>query len=298
MIERRAMPPSVLGWREAGGTQILLSELWEQIEELGWFDHEAPRALVQIGQGCRSSLALETVRSLASFLRERVPQVPVHVVDAAARAGDWDGFELYDLATNEALCIAAVAAKRGLRVPTLWLESSFLITVAGAHPDPATRLAAVLDAQADPLRILGNHYTPEVLTYEAHRLAASNLSIACGFANWGDPASERWWAASPNDVAVDQVIATMAGADYLELPLLRSLTRHETFATRAELRGSLPFLTAYLAPIWATRAAAACSRLRAFGHGVGDDLVTARRTVRKMPDFIRRRLAARKRRAA
>jgi hypothetical protein len=284
--------PVVLAWRD--GAAAPARALWERLDGLGWLPADPGRIVIQLGQGCRSPLAVETVRSLAGFLRERTLSAPIQILDQAAEADAWAAFDPYDVTAVEPLCVSAVAAKRGLRVPAFWFEPSFLITVAAAHPDAVTRLAGVLDAQADPLRRLRNRYTSGVLAYEAHRLAASDLSIACGTASWNDPASEHWWAVSASDVAVDQAVAAAAGVDATELPVLRGFARHELIGASVEPAGTLPRLRGYVAPRLVASVHAARSRLGASGLAVAHDAALVRHNLHKIPNFVRRRLAARK----
>lgn len=275
-----------------------MSKLWQSVGKLGWLPEAPSRIVIQVGQSFRSALVVETARCLADFLSDRVPGGVIEVVDPAASSSEWERFRLRDSAIDCTLTLSGIAVPEGLAVPKLWFESFFLITVSAAHPDRAAQLACVLHAQAEPLRRLGNCSTPQELIYEAHRLAPSDLSIACGYARFDESASERWWAVSLSDIAVDQAVASAAGVDPARLPMLRALTRHERITSPAELVGTLPRLDGYLAPAWKAHASAARSGISASQRAVVHDLIMVRRNLHKIPGFIRRRLAARRRGAA
>lgn len=296
MIGQVEHVPVVLGWRDAAA--VPPRALWEGVEALAWLPAGAGRFVIQVAQRCRTPLVVETARSFAAFLHERQPTATIEIVDPAAGSGEWGRFAVYDTAVDEPLRVAGVAATRGVRVPRIWFESFHLITVVAAHPDPTTRLAAVLDAQADPLRRLGNAYAFDVLQYEAHRLAASDLSIACGSASWNEPTSEHWWAVSSSDIAVDLALASAAGIDPMRLPTLRTFARHELIATQVALHGALPHLRGYVAPAWMARAQATRARVIDAERTVAHDFMIARRNLDKIPGYVRRRLATRRRGAA
>ncbi len=270
-----------------------LLEVWRQADQLGWFSAPSRRIVIQVGQACRSTLALQTAHSLAAFLRDRISTCTIEVLDSAAAPEEWSGLARCDVRADDALCVTGVAATRGLLVPQLWFESFVLITVTAAHPDPAARLAAVLDAQADPLRHLKNQYPPHVLIYEAHRLAASDLVVVCGHARYSDPGSDAWWIVGRSDVGVEQTLATATGIDPTHLPTLRTLARHEAFSPVPRMAGSLPDLKGHLAPEWQMRWLAARSGADGLRRAVVHDVTMVRRNLGKVPHFVRRRLAAR-----
>jgi len=296
MMKAEVPVPTVLGWRaDAAGEASGLQALWSRVGELGWLrpnpaDH--PLVVLQIGERGRSPLVIRTARRLVEFLREGWPALAIDVLDPVAQADEWDGLRLRS--GGDAVTLSGIAASRGLAVPSLWFTPFYLITVAAVGPEPVTRLAGVLDAQADPLRRLRNPYAPSTLIYEAHRLAASDLSVACGHARWNHGDTERWWAVGTDDVAVDQVVASAAGIDPMQLPMLQSLARHELVATHVELQGSLPRLHGYVVPAWKARIRAARLRVTGSHRAVAHDLALVRRNLRKIPGYVRRQLGTRR----
>ena len=135
---------------------------------------------------------------------------------------------------------------------------------------------------------LGNAQAPRDLVWEAHRLGASDLCVACGSAARTGVA---WWVASPSDVALDQAIAAAAGLDTTELPALAALARHEVLPSPPEVRGSLPPLSRYVGAAWRSRMHTAAADVRAFGASAIHDIRMLRRNLGKIPGFVRRRLA-------
>ncbi|HVN87209.1 MAG TPA: hypothetical protein VMW17_20445 [Candidatus Binatia bacterium] len=291
MINQHNEAPTVLAWQADEAVQ--LRSLWDRVAALAWIPGDAARFVIQIGQRCRTQLAVATARSLAVFLHDRQPRAKVEIVDPDGRR-EWGSFALYDVAAAEPLGVAGLAATRGLRVPRLWFESFHLITVAAAHPDPAARVAAVLDAQADPLRRLRNAYSDDVLAYEAHRLAASDLSIACGTMSWTEPTAECWWAVSTSDIAADHAVALATGIAPMELPTLRRFARHELIPPDVTLQSTLPSLDGYATSMWRARTHAARERIIDARRALAYDFATGRRNVHKIPGYVRRQLASRR----
>jgi hypothetical protein len=232
----------------------------------------------------------ETVRSLIAFLTARDTDVMIEVLDLSAHDNEWESLPVRRIVPEDALCISGLALPQALRIPALWFESYFMVTITEPCPYSAGRLSGVLDAQAEPLRYLGNPQIPEALVYEAHRLAPSDLSVSCGYADWGDSTSERWWAVSLNDVAVDQIVARAAGVEPNTLPNICAIARHEVFALAPELYGSLPNLCGYASPAWRARISAVRSKVSTFWHTTAHDLSMLHHNIHRIPQFVRRRL--------
>jgi len=281
------------GLARSTNLQACLAGLWQQADQLRWFSASPSRIIIQVGQAFRPALALDTAASLAAFLADRIPQCAIEILDTAARPDEWPGLARREVRAEDALFVSGVAATEGLLVPGFWFESFALITVAAAHPDPHTRFAAVLDAQADSLRRLPNGHPWQTLVYEAHRLAPSDLVVVCGHARWNDIGSEAWWVVGREDLRVEQAVATAAGIEVPQLPALRAMARHEVLPPAPRLTGSLPELKGYLAPQWQARVLAARSGADGLRRGVAHDLRMARRNLGKVPHFVRRQLAAR-----
>lgn len=288
----RLTSPTVLGWREsAKPPQEVCRDLWYQVEYLGWLRCLAPRVVIQIGQTGRSAIVLETARSLVAFLTERVPDIVLEVLDPAAQSSDWGSVPVRDVAVEDTWCLAGIAAPDDLIVPALWFEAYSLATIAAVGTSSFGRLSGVLEAQAEPLQRLRNPHALETLLYEAHRLAPSDLVVACGYASQHNPTSPRWWIVSASDIAVQQVVAGAAGIAPAAHPSLRAIARHEVFAPTPQLCGDLPRLHGYAPPVWQVRINAIWLRVNAWGHTVVHDLRMLRRNVPRIPRAIGRRLA-------
>jgi hypothetical protein len=279
---------SVLVHRHRGPRPIGLDALWEEVRRRSWIVPSAPRIVIQVDQQRRSPLVVETARSLAAFVGGLAPSARVEIADAAAeerpsRAAD----------VESAVTVAGMVA-HSLRLPAWWFESCVVITVAGVEPDAVTRLSSALDAQAEPLRAL-NPLTPlATLAYEAHRLFASDLVVACATCRRDDPSSDACWFVSPNDVAVEMALARSSGGDPAEMPSLKMIAQHEILPHVA-LEQAIPMLSGYVAPAWQAKVHAARNRIATTRHAIVQDVVAVRRNLRRIPPAIRRRLAARKR---
>jgi hypothetical protein len=291
-VSEAGIPRSaVLCWpAESSGPQPVLSSLWQRVAELGWLPVATPRIVIQIGQAWRSPIVEETARSLIEFLGNHV-DVAIDVLDAAAAGDRWGRARVRNVAAEDTLDLSADAMRGALTVPRLWFESFSLVTITGAGPSAASRISCVLDAQADPLRRLGNPPVREALIYEAHRLAGSDLAVACGHVGKDDPASRRWWAVSASDVAVDQAVASEAGIEQPDVRDVRALARHELVAPPPEMLGNLPRLRGHAAPPWQMRVAAVRTTALACRHVLSHDLAMLRSNLHRVPGFLRRRRA-------
>lgn len=285
-------PHPVLAWQDTH-SRTGLAGLCEHLLPLGWLPCDTARILLQIGERNRSDIVLDTARALVNAIAEHLPAASVEIVDPVARHDEWGSLRLHRITDEGSVCLRGIGALV-LRVPRLWFESYFLVTLAGVSPMPTAGIANVLDAQADPLRRLNNRYALTALAYEAHRLAPSDLVIACGHTRWGDESSERWWVAGPSDVGVEQAVAQAAGIDPLHLPLLSALAQHEVFSSRVAVDGMLAPLRGHLAPHWSTGIASVQVAVSAIVFGLLRDAAAARYNLSRLPHAIRRRLAARK----
>jgi hypothetical protein len=294
MSERGGDGAPVLTWRDSAGGP---AGLWERLGELGWLP-DNPRFVLQVGQRDRSPLLIETVHSLMRFLRASRPQARVEVLDPDGPHADWAGLGVTAISDAESIIVTGIAAPE-LIIPRLWFESYVLITLASPVACARVRLRGVLDAQADPLRRLGNLPGAAVLAYEAHRLAPSDLAVACGTAALpAAGAGNHWWAVGPSDVAVDCVVGAAAGAPVERLPLVRALARHERLPSPRHLGEALPALDGYLAADSVVWANAVRERITGAAGAVVRDARTVRRNLDKIPGFVRRKLASRTRGAA
>lgn len=255
----------------------ILAQLWGRAEGQGWLATAEPRAVVRVAHGHRSPVVIETARSLV----EHLGRMGLRTELAEERAG-----------VAEAVGVAGIALPE-LAVPAAWLDAFLLITVTGAGPHPDHRLGAVLDAQAEPLRRAGTKAAPGVLALEAHRLGASDLAIVCGEAG-----SEAWWLVSPSDVAAEMTVARAAGIDPRNLPLFRTLAVHESLPEGVAIDGDLPRLEGLVGSALAARVRRATWTARGVRAAVVRDAGMIRRNLGKVPNFIRRKLAARRPKAA
>jgi hypothetical protein len=276
--------------REAGQARHGLDELWTRVESRGWFAGAKPRVVVQVvaGGACDPRLVADTVRGLGTFLRTRIGVGQLEILDL--EGCDWSPLHTLSVSPADSLTVTGVAEPL-VTLPSLWFEALFLITVVGIDTDPAARLRGVLAAQAEPLRATGWRSSRASRVYEAHRLASSDLAVACGAAR-----GRAWWLASTSDVAVDRAVAHAAGLDPATLPDLRAIARHEVLPTLA-LVEELPGLRGLAAPAWRARLAAARDGLASAGRFAAHDVHAVRRNIGRVPHAVRRRLPALLRRA-
>jgi hypothetical protein len=276
--------------READQARHGLDELWARVESRGWFAGAKPRVVVQVvGGACDRRLLADTVRGLSAFLRTHIGVGEPEILDLEG-GGDWSPFHTLSVSPADSLTVTGIAEPL-VTVPSLWFEALFLITVVSIDTDPAARLRGVLAAQAEPLRAMGWRSSRASRVYEAHRLASSDLAVACGAAR-----GHAWWLASASDVAVDRAVAHAAGIDPATLPDLRAIARREVPPTLA-LVEELPGLRGVAAPAWRARLAGASDGLVSAGRFVAHDINAVRRNIGRVPHAVRRRLPALRRRA-
>lgn len=257
-----------------------LEELWTRVQALGWLAGAQPRVVLQTGPGAPGAVA-STVDSLAAFLRDRAGVERMELLDLG-RSGA-SSLPALDVSPADAAQVVGIAEPI-VTLPRLWLEPFFLVTVTGVTPDPAGRLRGVLHAQAAALRAAGFRARRRSEVYEAHRLGGSDLAVVCGGAG-----SEGWWLASPNDVALDRVVAHAAGLDPRTLPDLEAVACHE-LAPPVALVGELPGLAGVARPAWRARLAGAGEALAAAGRFAVHDARAVRRNLGRVPHAVRRRL--------
>jgi hypothetical protein len=278
-------PVRILAQRQGSlGRERALHELWRRVDANGWLAAAAPRVVVHVGQRWRSDLVFATAQSLARTLAARLPSVPIEISDPGMPRDNAAPVE-----GEPTITIAGVAAHT-LRVLERWFEPFFLVTVTGAGPDVATRMSAVLDAQGEPLCRLDGTLPPPTAAYEAHRLFASDLVVACTTARQADPTSEACWVAGTSDVAVEIALLRASGCDPSQMPYVRMLSAHEVLPG-VEVDGVLPELSGYVGPAWRAEVHAARRRLATSQHAVVEDVIAVRRNLKRIPPAVRRRLA-------
>jgi hypothetical protein len=265
-----------------------LRDLGGRLGELGWLDGAIARAVIHVGSAGRSPLAVETAIAVAVALRERAPALRIELLDLSEPGNDRHGVPRVTLDRDQTVL---VRGPRGaaVQVPQLWFEPFFLATVAAVHPDRRWRIGGVLQAQAEILAFLNPGAPAGLLLAEAHRLGASDLAIACG----SQPATGDWWIASPSDVLVEGAVARSAGLDPRELPGVRAIARHELVASW-EAEHTAPDLRGVAAGAVAAAILAARERGAAVGRRTLEDVGLVTRNLRKVPQALRRRLAARR----
>lgn len=273
------------------GRSASLESLLENAGGAGWLPR-GDRIVVQVAGRGRSADLVACAQVLVRFLRQRLPKARIDVLDLSGGPNDWRALGARRIEAGRGLGVRGIAVPE-LRVPELWFQSYSLVTVMTPQPSPAARLAGALDAQAEALRAVGNRHDGAALAYEAHRLAASDLVIACGRARFGDAAAAPWWAISPSDVMLDQVVARAAGIAPWRLPSVRAVARQERLPECAAPVPHLPALTGYAAPAFVVALARSAARLTAGVRELTRDARMARRNVGKIPGFVRRRLASR-----
>lgn len=283
MTSGPAAEPSVpvLTWGERDGTP---TDLVAAVAARGWLP-VGPSVVLQVGRSATEQV-LDTVEAVGCALR---------AAGATVRVGGPGGRRDPAMAAGgpAALAVSAIGVAE-LAVPRWWFEDVTLVTVAAPCVCPRLGLAAVLEAQAAVLELLGNRAPGAVLAYEAHRLARSDLAIACGRGANG----ERWWVAGPSDVAVEQVVAAAAGMRAVDLPALAAIARHEVLPRPDTGGRELPPLGVRVPPRWLLWGRGARERGAAAARELARDAGTVWRNLGKVPAFVRRTLASRARRTA
>lgn len=270
--------------------EAVLRDFVTRVAFLGWLDGAAPRTVLHIATRGRCAVAVETARALAATLVERSPSLRLEILDPAGHAGAWNGFSRLAVDPDDTVDVSAVRGV-ALKVPRLWFEPFFLITVAAVHPDRRWRIGGVLQAQAELLAYLNAGAPASVLLCEAHRLGAPDLAVAWGARGTG----EVWWTASPSDVLVEGSVAYAAGLDPRDLPSIRAIARHELLEAWDEAEsGAADLHGVGRGALWSslleTRELGAAAARR-----VCEDVNLITRNLRKVPHALRRRLATRMR---
>jgi len=285
----------VLIWHAQRSYKEEGSDLCNELVRRGWWS-VSQRVVLQLDLGSRRDLILSTARSLVDYLRLHQPSTIVSVVapgplslSEKARFGEvtWLGADAQD-----GLVLASPCLPDGVKVPFLWLQSFSLITVSSPRPGRCERVFGPLLAQSVLLMRDGADrlYACELVS-EAHRLAASDLSIICGYRVPKEPDSGMIWMISPNDVALELALEEAAGLKPGSLPVLKYLARHYLVSLRRpEIEGEVPDWGELAAPAWIVvlfRPAYAVARWLA---DVQRDLLLIRQNLWRVPRFLRRHL--------
>ncbi len=285
------MKTPAIHWHVAAASSVGTPDAtwWDELAAQGYFDEARTRPVVlHVARGGSEQRVLATTRGLLAFLRRRFPDTTIEILDPRARDSDWPGVRRLDLDATPRRRVAAPTLPNGVDIPGRWLTPFFLVTITGAAPHSRYLVSSVLAAQAE---LLGPQPAKDLdLVFEAHRLLAADLNVACGTRVYGDDASESWWAASTHDASLEAAIAAAAGADPLRVPQLAHLARHETASMLGNATGSdVPRLERYLAPRSAVRRAAAREWCRHWARTIGTDLRLAAANLSRIPQFVRRR---------
>jgi hypothetical protein len=267
----------VLAAQARSGDQGLMA-LLSTAAARGWFAAVKSRVVIQVAGPRDATLAVQTAGAIAAFLQTCCRPSSIEIVHPHRR----------DIG-SQIVRIAAPSVGEGLHIPKAWLRSFFLVTVAAVERQKWGRIAAVLEAQADCLRRAGNPLANDVLIFEAHRLAASDLSVACGYRSPAELETHRWWALGTSDIAVDWTIAKAAGLDPFKLPAVRTLARHEPIPHEIRLLGDLPSLQAYVAPLWLSWLAVLGVSATKAWDWCRADIARSRKHLNKIPRAVRQR---------
>lgn len=277
---------SVHWTQDAPGTRHPADAWWQTLVQAECLRTDVRRVVVHVARSARGEIVVETARALITFLR-RAGVVTVDVIDPGGRVADWPNVGWIDLAATERLRVDAACVRGGAMVPTLWLDDFYFVTVTGIAPDPRYGLSGILAAQAALLPESGIDDLGVI--FEAHRLLAADLNIACGTRIAGSPASETWWAASRDDVRLECAIAAAAGASPMTLPHLHYLSRHEVMPTSSGLMERHIALENHVASVEAVRAARTRAAITRVARMIREDIGLAAANLHRIPQFIERR---------
>ena len=269
--------PTVVTMSKGGAPRAAaVRELIHRAADCGWLARIDGRVVVQVGAAGRSAAIVETAQAVAGALRESGADWVVEVRDAEPAA-----------AAEACVDLQGQGGAR-VRVPRAWFEPFFLITVAAPHPDRRWRIAASLRAQADTLMACNPGVPAAMLLAEAHRLGGADLAIVCG----KHRTAGEWWGASSSAVQLEGAVARAAGLRPAALPAIAVIARHELLEPWDETV-ALPDLLDV--PRGAAGAALGAARERATGASrrAIEDGARIVRNLRKVPQALRRRLAAR-----
>ena len=275
--------------------------LWRDGAGLGWLPTPQARVIVHVANPSAGRVAgqsagraaTDTARSLVDFRREHAIAPRIEMI-APPDVPAWPGVERLDLRTRARYHVDVACLRDGARVPEDWLDDVFVVTIAGAAPDARLGLRCVLAAQAEILDATAALDLDAI--FVAHRLVRASLSVACGTVSYGDPGSGTWWAISPDDVALERAVALQAGAEPDALPVFRHFARHEARTPTAfTMADGAPTLRGYVAPARTVALGRFNATLAERRRRVLEDLRLGMQNLRRLPQFLERRVPAMKR---
>jgi hypothetical protein len=276
-------------WRRADlRTGDPLAEWWSVLDADGLLP-KAPRIVLHVPSCLRTSQVVATMQSLIAFLRRGSNATEISVVAPDLDADACGGLAIVSLPDDRVAIVDSPRLFPGTPVADLWFEPIFSITLTGVASDPRYGLAGALVAQSELLKGVRGLDLDRI--FEAHRLLAADLTIACGTkASSADTAHDRWWAASTSDVALDTAIARAADIVPATLPVLMHLTRHEAVESSQRNAGDEPpRLIGYAPRRWRSRTVRARIRVAYAAAATSRDVRAAARNLRRIPQFLARR---------
>ncbi len=272
---------------DAGAVKVLTGDVgsWEErlLDEIdAGCDLAAAgaRVVVQVARTREPSVAAETAARLVAGLRRRHPELDVALL--AVPAGEDRG------PSAASWRLASPVEPDGVRIPTFWCEDVHLVTVAPVVTDVLCRIGAVLDAQAQILAELNPDLPRLDLLFEAHRLGASDVAIACGIDTNGTP----FWLVGRSDVAVEAAVAEAAGLAPSTLPHLRIFTDVDSSRAASARDAALPSVAGISPARWQSFGAAAVQAARRGMRRAVRDVRLAASSAERVPEFLRRHLPA------
>jgi hypothetical protein len=271
------------------GDRSRAGSLWEQAAAREWIPRTRGRVVIHVQGARQDALVRDTARSLVAFLAKSSAPPRIDIIEPRGDAADWPGVGVLDPTSGPRYRTDVACLRDGALIPELWFDAFFLVTIAAAAPDRSLGLRVILAAQADMLEAPGALDLDVIVA--AHRLMSSSLCISCGSITFGTPESGSWWAASPNDLALERAVASAAGVGPDALPIFRHLARHEVDDGAPEMRcDDAPTLHGYREPGWRVALRRSASNFVYGARRVGQDVRLSAQNLRRLPAFVQRRL--------
>lgn len=280
----------VVTWHTAAADEAVgLDDAWREVFTRTLLPVGSGRIVVHIAPTVARELVLDTAGSLVNFLQRSGASRIEIVIDRDAPA--WPGVVPFDLGAQPRYRVDVACLRDGALIPAPWFEDLTVVTVADYAPDRRLGIRGILAAQA---QLLGDSAALDLdVMFAAHRLMRSNLCVGCGTATFGDPRSSRWWAISPDDVALERAVAWQAGAEPDALPVFRHLARHESRPPE-DLGTSkdVPRLVGHVAPAGQVAVARLEATMLERGRRIRQDVRLGLDNLGRLPQFVQRRVPA------
>jgi hypothetical protein len=229
---------------------------WEEVVKEEWLPIDLKQVIIQMDLRYQRELILATTKSFIGFLKHEKPTCQIEFISSIPITSDevimLDVARQASIDFSGGIVLASPCIPDGIKIPALWLQPFYLVTICNVSSDRLERISGPLIAQTMTLnRGFHDRWYERELASESHRLAASDLIIVSGSQRPGIPTSPTIWLIGSNDIALEMAIERFCGLLPNSLPVVNFISRyHDQSQIQVEIKGISPDWKGLAAPSW------------------------------------------------